>query len=68
MFCFATLGYLLAGVVKGIDGKPVIVEDLKEYFHGDNCPTLMGKPKVFLIQACQGGTCTFFVQFFHCLW
>lgn len=29
-------------------------ETLFQYFVGDNCKTLVGKPKLFFIQACQG--------------
>ena len=30
------------------------VEELWEKFLGDNCKSLMGKPKIFVIQACKG--------------
>ncbi|CAG2110522.1 unnamed protein product [Medioppia subpectinata] len=29
-------------------------ETLFEYFNGNRCPTLIGKPKIFIIQACRG--------------
>lgn len=29
-------------------------ESLWNYFAADKCPTLIGKPKLFFIQACQG--------------
>ena len=28
--------------------------NLKSYFTADKCPNLAGKPKLFIIQACQG--------------
>ena len=31
------------------------VQELWEKFLGDNCRSLMGKPKLFFIQACRGG-------------
>ncbi|XP_002730721.1 caspase-7-like [Saccoglossus kowalevskii] len=39
--------------VYGTDGI-IAVEKLAEYLDGDNCPTLVGKPKLFFIQACRG--------------
>uniref|UniRef100_A0A6G1SKB3 Caspase n=1 Tax=Aceria tosichella TaxID=561515 RepID=A0A6G1SKB3_9ACAR len=36
------------------DGK-YSIDLLFRYFLADNCPTLCGKPKLFFIQACQGG-------------
>lgn len=41
------------GIVFGTD-KPVDIKDLAAYFKGDNCPGLVGKPKLFIIQACRG--------------
>ncbi|KAG8558899.1 hypothetical protein GDO81_017180 [Engystomops pustulosus] len=43
------------GTVFGTDGKDVKVKDLTDHFNGLNSPSLVGKPKVFFIQACQGG-------------
>ncbi|NWV18679.1 CASP8 protein, partial [Origma solitaria] len=40
--------------VKGVDEECVNIEDLVSCFTGTNCPSLAGKPKVFIIQACQG--------------
>ncbi|NXD28235.1 CASP8 protein, partial [Spelaeornis formosus] len=40
--------------IKGVDGECVNIEDLVSCFTGTNCPSLAGKPKVFIIQACQG--------------
>ncbi|XP_069589696.1 caspase-8-like [Ranitomeya imitator] len=42
------------GIVFGTDGKKVSVKELTDCFNGQNCPSLVGKPKVFFIQACQG--------------
>ncbi|NWY92809.1 CASP8 protein, partial [Loxia curvirostra] len=40
--------------IKGVDDECVKIDDLVSYFTGTNCPSLAGKPKVFIIQACQG--------------
>ena len=46
----------LTGVVYGVDGNQVnIAEEICAPFDGANCPSLSGKPKVFIVQACQGG-------------
>lgn len=40
---------------KGNDGA-VDISDITSWFSGVKCPGLAGKPKLFFIQACQGGT------------
>ncbi|XP_060050130.1 caspase-8 isoform X2 [Erinaceus europaeus] len=42
------------GIVYGSDGKEVSISELTSYFTGLNCPSLVDKPKIFFIQACQG--------------
>ena len=41
-------------VVFGTDGVPVSIANIIELFKPDKCKYLIGKPKVFLINACQG--------------
>uniref|UniRef100_UPI0037E8E985 caspase-3-like n=1 Tax=Semicossyphus pulcher TaxID=241346 RepID=UPI0037E8E985 len=41
------------GVIYGTDGFEKL-ENLTKYFKGDNCKSLVGKPKLFFIQACRG--------------
>uniref|UniRef100_A0A8C9SFG8 Caspase-3 n=2 Tax=Scleropages formosus TaxID=113540 RepID=A0A8C9SFG8_SCLFO len=41
------------GVLFGTDGA-VELKTLTGYFRGDRCKTLVGKPKLFFIQACRG--------------
>ncbi|XP_031442806.1 caspase-3-like [Clupea harengus] len=41
------------GVLYGTDA-PVDLKDLTGLFRGDRCTTLVGKPKLFFIQACRG--------------
>ncbi|KAM4026431.1 caspase-8-like isoform 2-T2 [Anomaloglossus baeobatrachus] len=42
------------GIVFGTDGKELSVKDLTHWFNGQNCSSLVGKPKLFFIQTCQG--------------
>lgn len=40
--------------VTGKYGKGALVEDITSLVAGDNCKTLIGKPKIFIIQTCRG--------------
>ncbi|XP_075390568.1 caspase-7 [Tenrec ecaudatus] len=42
-----------ANCIYGTDGM-VPIKVLTSYFRGDRCRTLLGKPKLFFIQACRG--------------
>ncbi|KAM5280165.1 caspase-8 [Ctenodactylus gundi] len=42
------------GIIYGTDGQEASIYKLTSYFTGSQCPSLVGKPKVFFIQACQG--------------
>ncbi|XP_073489358.1 caspase-8-like [Aquarana catesbeiana] len=42
------------GTVLGVDGEKVRIKDLTRCFNGRHCESLIGKPKVFFIQACRG--------------
>ncbi|KAG7465329.1 hypothetical protein MATL_G00175200 [Megalops atlanticus] len=42
------------GVIYGIDRKEVPLKEIFAVFNNKECPELMGKPKVFIIQACRG--------------
>lgn len=52
--CVLTHG--VEGSVYGVDGSTVKISDLTDLFNGLNCPSLVGKPKLFFIQACQGNS------------
>ncbi|KAM4751351.1 caspase-3a [Anableps anableps] len=41
------------GVFYGTDG-PLQLQVLTSFFRGDRCKSLVGKPKIFFIQACRG--------------
>ncbi|XP_064610452.1 cell death protein 3-like [Liolophura sinensis] len=51
--CFI-LSHGNVGSVYGTDGVPVSLEDIYKQFDGKMCRALLGKPKLFFIQACQG--------------
>lgn len=36
------------------DCIPISLDTIKMYFDGQHCPTLLNKPKLFFLQACQG--------------
>uniref|UniRef100_A0A3Q1N1D1 Caspase-8 n=2 Tax=Bos TaxID=9903 RepID=A0A3Q1N1D1_BOVIN len=42
------------GIIYGSDGQEASIYELTSYFTGLKCPSLIGKPKIFFIQACQG--------------
>lgn len=50
--CILTHGELFK--VKGTDNKCIRIYDLALKFRGNACRSLIDKPKMFFIQACQG--------------
>lgn len=48
------LSHGLEGSVYGVDGQLVQLKELTEPFNGLQCASLIEKPKLFFIQACQG--------------
>lgn len=56
MDCFVCciLSHGNKGIVYGSDGQEASIYSLSSYFTGLKCPSLLNKPKVFFIQACQG--------------
>ena len=71
VFVLCILSHGEKGAIFGTDGKLVQVETLEELFDGNWCNQLAGRPKVFLIQACQGGTLYFIrttLVYFTCIW
>nr|XP_022338210.1 cell death protein 3-like [Crassostrea virginica] len=43
------------GFIFGTDGRKLQLDSVFKLFDNSNCPTLLGKPKIFVIQACRGG-------------
>uniref|UniRef100_UPI0037E8513D caspase-3-like isoform X1 n=2 Tax=Semicossyphus pulcher TaxID=241346 RepID=UPI0037E8513D len=54
-FICCILSHGRKGEVLGIDRKPLSIKQITRTFKGTDQSALNGKPKVFLIQACQGG-------------
>eukprot|EP00057_Strongylocentrotus_purpuratus_P022012 XP_011676486.1 PREDICTED: caspase-2-like [Strongylocentrotus purpuratus] len=40
--------------IYGTDLEVVTIQEIKSKFSGRQCPALLGKPKIFFIQACRG--------------
>ena len=41
-------------VLYGTTGGGIMIQEVIETFSGTRCPSLIGKPKIFIIQACRG--------------
>ena len=50
----AILTHGIEGELHGTDGELISVKDLTKLFCNDKCPSLVGKPKIFILQACRG--------------
>ncbi|KAI7801317.1 caspase-3b [Triplophysa rosa] len=53
MFVCVLLSHGDEGLIYGTDGS-MPLKELFRLFRGDHCSTLVGKPKLFFIQACRG--------------
>ncbi|NXI50834.1 CASP8 protein, partial [Chloroceryle aenea] len=53
-FVCCILSHGKKGIIYGVDGQEVPIQELTTSFTGQNCRSLAGKPKVFFVQACQG--------------
>ena len=40
--------------ILGVDDEPISLAAMADLFTADKCPTLKGKPKIFIVQACRG--------------
>ena len=42
------------GIIAGTDDEDVTIKEIGAHLNGDGCKSLVGKPKMFFIQACRG--------------
>lgn len=49
-----TLSHGNLNVVSGACSNNLQIDLITSLFHADKCPSLSGKPKMFIFQACQG--------------
>jgi hypothetical protein len=54
VFVLCILSHGHNGIILGTDENELALDDIKEKFDGRNCRHLLKRPKLFLIQACQG--------------
>lgn len=43
------------GIISGTDSKAFKTEEIFQHLNAKNCPALVNKPKIIIIQACRGG-------------
>ncbi|MBN3312538.1 CASP8 protein, partial [Atractosteus spatula] len=53
-FVCCILSHGVKGAIEACDGEPVLIRQITSYFTSSNCVSLIRKPKLFFIQACQG--------------
>ena len=53
------LSHGIPGKIYTVDGELIPIADLTTVFNGQNAKHLVGKPKLFFIQACRGGKVVF---------
>ncbi|OAF64344.1 hypothetical protein A3Q56_07950, partial [Intoshia linei] len=53
-FVLIILSHGFKNHVFGVLGQSLLISKITNIFNGLNCPYLIGKPKIFIIQACQG--------------
>ena len=54
MAILCVLSHGKEGVIYGSDGHEVAIDGLERELNNDNCKVMVGKPKLVIIQACQG--------------
>ena len=54
-FVLIILSHGKRGYVLGADGRYVSLEEIGGHFKKTNCRSLVGKPKAFIVETCQGG-------------
>ena len=58
----AILTHGIKGKLYSTDGELICVEDITKLFNGHHCPSLIGKPKIFLLQVDRGGNFDYGVE------
>ena len=53
-FVCCLLSHGNSGRIFGADSTEIELKDIYNLFDTENCPTLKGKPKIFIVQACRG--------------
>ncbi|CAH1787638.1 unnamed protein product [Owenia fusiformis] len=53
-FVLVILSHGTVDAVYGVDKEKVPYKEIYNFFNGENCKKLAGKPKIIIIQACQG--------------
>lgn len=53
--------------IYGIDCIEIDLNDILNYFDNKRCRDMVGKPKVFIVQACRGRKADYGIQTFTCL-
>lgn len=53
-FVCAILTHGERDIIYGVDGNKLLLDEIIAFVDGEKCPTLIDKPKIFFIQACQG--------------
>ncbi|CAH1786849.1 unnamed protein product [Owenia fusiformis] len=53
-FVLVILSHGTVDAVYGVDKETVPYKEIYNFFNGENCKNLVGKPKIIIIQACQG--------------
>ena len=53
-FVCCLLSHGNAGRIYGSDSTDIVLNEIYNLFDAKNCPTLGGKPKIFIVQACRG--------------
>ncbi|XP_046572552.1 caspase-3-like [Haliotis rubra] len=53
-FVCAVMSHGSSQAIKAADGLDVTVDQITKQFTAEQCPSLRGKPKVFLFQSCRG--------------
>lgn len=53
-FILIILSHGSENVIYTTDSVPVSMNAIELIFQADNCPNMLGKPKIFIVQSCQG--------------